>query len=233
MIINILKNIKGGMTVKKVIITVMAIGVLMAACIGSAQASLISWTDWTGTDSSGVFGTLNVDGNTIGVTFSGLYFFAPNSGVTNFWEPSAPYISATVDNAPPAIDIIGLNDGGSKTITFSQMVQDPLLALVSWNDNTVDFGVPIEIVSYGQGFFGNGTPILNAGGTGFYSDSGEVHGVIRLPGAYDSITFTDTTENWHGFTVGVTGLPTSTVPEPSSLLLLGAGLLPMLKRRKR
>jgi hypothetical protein len=111
-------------------------------------------------------------------------------------------------------------------------VKDPLLGLVSWNGNTVDFGVPIEILSFGCGFWGCGTPILNGTGTGFFG-SGEVHGVIRLPGTYTSISFTDTGEFWHGLTVGVTGLPTSTVPEPVSLILFGAGIAGGLRYRRR
>jgi len=137
-----------------------------------------------------------------------------------------------VSNAPPASDIIGLATGGTATITFSGTVIDPLIALVSWNGNTVNFGVPIEILSYGAGYWGNGTPVLNAAGTGFFG-SGEVHGVIRLPGAYTSITFTHTSEGWHGLTVGVVGVGEPTVPEPTSLALFGLAAAGLAAARRR
>lgn len=191
-------------------------------------ADTVYWTDWTSETSAspGVIGTLDPGSGAINVAFSGVYSFAQTSGGTNYWNPSTPYISTVVGNAPPASDIIALSTGGTVNITFSQAVLDPLIALVSWNFNTVDFGVPIEILSYGAGFFGSGTPILNGDGDGFYGN-GEVHGVIRLPGTYSAISFTHTSENWHGFTVGVVGAGEQppTVPEPSTMLLLGLGLL--------
>ena len=197
----------------------------------AAIAAPVGWTDWTSTGPSTVSGTMTFGATTVGVTYSGPYY-APTtqvSGGTNYWSPSAPYISATVPNAPPASDIIALNEpGGLKTITFSHAVNDPLLALVSWNGNVVDFGVPIEILSFGLGHFGTGTATLNGGGTGF-TGVGEFHGVIRLPGTYTSITFSDTSELWHGFTVGAVS-----VPEPSTGILLGIGLAGLLAyRRKR
>jgi len=208
----------------------------LALAGAGAGAVPISWADWTDASSGQVSGSLLVGSTSVAVTYTGPYHFArTGGGGANYWSEGSPppYTgSSLVDNAPPATDLIGLNAGGTKTITFSQAVQDPLIALVSWNGNAVDFGVPIEILSYGRGYWGSGTPVLNGSGTGFLG-SGEVHGVIRLPGAFTSITFTDTTENWHGFTVGVVGL--ATVPEPATAGLLAAGLLlaGMARRRGR
>ncbi|MGD0237696.1 MAG: PEP-CTERM sorting domain-containing protein [Syntrophorhabdales bacterium] len=192
----------------------------------SAAVANVDWTNWTSDNGTNVVsGTLSVGSNTVNVTATGVYYFDQiNGSGTNYWNPSGPYISATVPNAPPDPDIIALGAGGSETITFSQPVQDPLLALVSWNDNTVDFGTQIQFLSYGTGYWGGGTPIINGTGTGFYGN-GEVHGVIELPGSFTSITFTNTTEYWHGFTVGVVGLAPTGVPEPATLLLLGFGLV--------
>ena len=160
-----------------------------------------------------------------------MYSFAQTAGGTNYWSPDAPYLSSVVGNAPPASDIIGLDTGGVATITFSQAVVDPLIALVSWNGNTVDFGQPIEVLSYGGGYWGSGTPIVNVNSTGFYG-SGEVHGVIRLPGTFTSISFSHTSENWHGLTVGVVGLP---VPEPETyaLMLVGLAAVGFAARRRK
>jgi hypothetical protein len=148
--------------------------------------------------------TLDASGTPVSITFSGAYSFAQVVGGAKYWAPAAPYISAAVGNAPPASDIIAINTARTATITYSQAMTDPLIGLVSWNGNTVNFGVPIEIISFGAGFFGDGTPVLNAGGTGFFG-SGEVHDAIRLPGTYTSVNFTHTSENWHGLTVGALG----------------------------
>lgn len=221
---------------------VMAASCVLASALlfghaAAAGAAPVFWTDWQRVlaTTPGVIGQLVVGPETIDVTFTGPYSFAQVSGGTNYWNPSAPYISAFVDNAPPASDIIALNTGGTATINFSQPVLDPLIALVSWNGNTVNFGVPIEILSYGPGFWGNGTPNLNATGTGFYG-SGEVHGVIRVPGEFTTLSFTHTSENWHGFTVGAVGVPgpgPEPVPEPASLVLFGSGALALAARRRR
>jgi hypothetical protein len=192
----------------------------------SAFADTISWTDWLTAGTNTVSGSLTVGSTSVGVTYSGSYGFAQTSSGTNYWNPSTPYTSSLVSNPPPAPDIIALSTGGTGTITFSQPVVNPLIAMVSWNTNVVDFGVPINILSSGPGYWGNGTAI-NLTGTGF-TGSGEFHGVIELPGTFSSITFTHTTENWHGFTVGVVGVGDDVgtpVPEPATLALTSLGFL--------
>lgn len=197
----------------------------LTATATTAQAVTVNWADLTGQSTNQVNGTITVGPDSIGVTFDGAYSFAQTAGGTNYWTQGtpAPYTGGSVDNAPPASDIIALSQGGLKTITFSQAVTDPYLALVSWNGNTVSFGQPFEVISQGCGYWGCGT-FTNVTPTGFVG-SGELHGIIRFQGTFSSISFTDTSENWHGIQIGIAGLanPVPGIPEPTSWLMMIAG----------
>lgn len=199
-----------------------------------ASATTIAWTDWTSGSGTGAAGTIAAPGGTVNVTFTGTTFFVQTSCGTGYWVPGT--YNGTF-NKPPACDMVALATGGTRTIAFDVPVKDPYIALQSWNGNTADFGTPIEIVANGSGFWGSGTPILNDTGTGFFG-SGEVHGIIRLPGTFTSITFTHTTEVWHGFTVGVLDRappPGGVIPEPATwaMLIAGFGLVGVTARRRR
>ena len=115
-----------------------------------------------------------------------------NNTGTNYWNPSTPYLSTTVANAPAQTDIIGLSAAGTSTITFSQPVTDPLIALVSWNGADVTFNAPIVPLSSGCGFWGCGS-FANVTSDQF-TGSGELHGVLEVVGTETPSIFRESHE---------------------------------------
>lgn len=217
-----------------------AAAALSAAGICSPSASaqvVVNWADWTGTTPGQVNGGIIVGADNIDVTFSGDYYFTQTDGTgTYYWTEGtpAPYTGGVVDNAPGTTDIIGLGNGGLKTITFSQTVSDVYLAFVSWNGNAGVFNQPFEVISTGCGYWGCAdfstvTPLT-------FTSSGELHGVIRFTGSFDSVSFTDQSEYWHGITIGIGGLAAPpAVPEPTSwsMMIGGFGLAGAAMRRRK
>lgn len=200
----------------------------LASCAllaSTASATTISWTNWTTAAPNMVSGTMATQSGPVGVTYSGPYYFAQTGSGTPYWATGN--YNGSFNQPTPAWGIVALGEGGQKTISFSAPVTNPYIALMSWNGNTVDFGTKIQVAANGCGYWGCGTMVLNGGQTGFYGQ-GEVHGIIRLPGTFSSITFTDTTEYWHGFTLGVA------VPEPATwaLLIAGFGMVGVAARRR-
>ncbi|MDR2092861.1 MAG: PEP-CTERM sorting domain-containing protein [Azoarcus sp.] len=208
------------------------------AFVSGVHAAPVAWTDWTNANIAAgqASGSLTVDETDVIVTLSSTTSFANASttvnGDSSYWSYPDTYVSNAVDNAPFG-DLISLSQGGTVTITFSQTVRDPILALISWNDNHVKFaeGTQIEYLSAGRGHYGTGS-FKNQTETSF-DGVGELHGTIRLLGDYDTISFTHTTEHWHGFTLGVQGV--ALVPEPGTyaMLLAGLGLMGFMARRQR
>jgi len=157
------------------------IAIATALSISAAPVVWVDWTSGTAGTSGSATGTLTVGMTTVNVAYSGEIAFLQTSGGTNYWNPGAPYISALVDNAPPASDIIALSQKGSKTLTFSQPVDNLFFAIVSLNGNGYEFDADFDIVSTGCGYWGCGglQKVAVPGGFQANSTGGEPHGVIR------------------------------------------------------
>ena len=195
------------------------------ALASSASAAInVNWANWTVASAGTVLGAVG----TVGVSYTGGYTFAQTNGGTDFWTDGG-YTQGLV-NRPTGTDIIALDQGGRKVITFSQAVVDPFMAFTSWQGNTATFSAPFTVISQGCGFWGCGTCNTFGGNTGF-TGGGEVHGVLQFKGTFTSLSFTDTSENWHGFTVGVGGV----VPEPATwaMMIMGFGLAGGALRSRR
>ena len=165
----------------------------------------VIWVDWhTVLQNGDVEGTATVQGGTVTVTYSGERSFVQTSCGTNYWNPSAPYISVTVPNAPPDCDIIALSQATSKTLTFSEPVANVFFAVVSLNGNGYRFDRDFDILSFGLGYWGNGTLTKQVNlPTYDLIGSGEPHGVIQLLGNFTDVSWTSlSNENWNGFTIG-------------------------------
>ncbi|MDA8745662.1 fibro-slime domain-containing protein [Rubripirellula amarantea] len=138
-----------------------------------------------------------------------LFFAQVDDTGTDYWNPSAPYVSDVVVNRPPGTDILTLVGGVDQIyrVTLSEPIVDPVMAILSLGDlgtpTRYDFDSPFEIVSQGVGFFGGGADNLKKE-EGDVLVGNEGHGVIKFLGRYDEFTWTvPTPETWHGFTFGI------------------------------
>ncbi len=217
---------------------------LTALLLSSAQlfADPVFWANWTsataGANGSATGFFLTEDSTQIDITYTGEIHFAQVGDTTgvNYWNPATPYISSVVDNAPTLTDIIALSRTTQKTLTFSEPVDNLFFAVVSLNGNGYRFDTDFDVVSFGAGFWGNGTLSKNTiveGSDTFYVvvGTGEAHGVIRFLGEISSISWTtDAPETWNGFTVGTFGA----IPEPAAgAMVLAGGAWLLVSRRRR
>ena len=233
---------------------------LAAFCVvasPSASAAPYYYVDWTSANVNAgtAAGTITLpDASTVTVGFQALYAdgsagnlaFAQTSGGTNYWNPSSPYISAQVDNAPPGTDLIALEGGQNQIykVTLSEAIKDPIMAIVSLgrggSNTTYDFDSPFTIVSQGAGYWGGSATALDQL-AGDILRGNEGHGTIQFIGTFSTFSWTvPTPEYWHGFTFGIRTTeriePTPTpnnVPEPGTVALLGIAMTGLMWSRRK
>ncbi|MCY7380137.1 MAG: PEP-CTERM sorting domain-containing protein [Gemmatimonadaceae bacterium] len=209
----------------------------------TAQAQL-TWVDWqapvAGQAPNTLFGTMNIGGTMVGVTYTGPAAFFQTGGEFNYWRQGGtsagiPWEAYDAVDAPVASDMIALSAPGLHTLTFSQSLSGMFMAFVSIGqpNSPVNYSFlngSFDIVDQGRGFWGNGPLLSSLGGTMLTGLEG--HGVIQFREDFTTLQFaTDPNEFWHGFNVGANAV--TVTPEPGSMVLLATGLIGVLGLAKR
>jgi hypothetical protein len=221
------------MNLKSLLGSALAVASLTAASVlGTvpAHAAVIDWTLWSsstpGNAGSGPGSASGAAGG-VGVSYAGEI----ESLVPNYpsWTPTSSYVGGVVGNAPPVaggiIQLYGGSYGLTDTITFSQAVTDPVMAIWSLGagGNTAEFSFvqPFSIQAGGPSAEYGGGPIVLCDVNGVCGAEG--NGTIEFLGTYSQISWTTPVfENWYGFTVGVAQTP---LPSTWTMLFVGfAGL---------
>jgi len=238
--------------VKRVLPGCALIGALInVVFLSTAPASAVTtWTDWT-SSTGGVPASVSGSLNGVGVSYSGEADSTVLNGTSPIWAPNSSFTGGTVTASPSTVgDAIFLNGNftGTNTITFASPQENPVFAIWSLGQPGLE-----------ASFIFNATPTFEAGGpnsqfgglpitvSGNTVNGREGNGVVQFAGTVSSISWTNTFENFYGFTVGVNGpsgpgpgpgpgpLPgTTPIPEPGTIALFGIGLAGLgLARRCR
>ncbi len=221
------------MTTTKITLLAIAATLAGALCIPrSAFADEVRWTDWksarAGTNGDAI-GKLDLGGETlVDVTYKGQLAFWDAPGTTTYWKDGgSTYTSPAVDNGPGNSGMVALSRLGTRSVSFSEAVDNVFFAVIGLNAVGYDFDQDFTILSSGAGHLGSGSfsKQLTAEGKYRLTGTGEPHGMILFNGAVSSITWTSlANETWNGFTVGSYGAVTP-VPEPGAWAMMGLGIL--------
>ena len=209
----------------------------------AADLNWMSLTTITTGTAGSASGTLNYGpGPTVMVTYTGDVHTASQTDAsgTNYWVQPATYSYSSGNltiNPPPGVGIITSLGGTATTytITFSQPVINPVLAIASLGNSAgggsrdYNFDQPFTLLKAGTGFFSpsDATTLTHPSGNVLRGNEG--NGLIQFTGTLSTISWTNpVAETWSGFTVGV-----APVPEPSTAMILLASITGLVGIRLR
>ncbi len=202
-----------------------------AAFIHTLASAGPSWIDWTSVNT----GTLTIGSQVVGVSLAGSTPDLLDNGTQyyNNGNTGGTAVTGTYGGLQPS-DMLQVSNASFFTLTFSQAIVNPYIALVSVGQ----FAVP---VSYG---FDSNVSVLSSGsnkwGYGGYSVAGntftgsEFNGVLQLQGSFTSMNIAvGQPEFWHGFNVGSASVSAVPEPETYAMMLAGLGLMGAIARRRK
>jgi hypothetical protein len=216
---------------KKVFLLILFIALFI---VSSVFGDTISWTDWTSATSTSASGTI-AGSITVSFTATSISFAQLGSG-TNYWTEGTPppYTgNSIVDNPPTPAEMIALNEASANSLTFSQPISNPIMAIVSQGQLglpvSYDFDQSFTVLSEGQGYWGDGYYNLLSGDI---LQGYELHAAIQFNGTFSIISWTNTTEYWHGFTIGkieplAVSVDIKPGSDPNGINLKSKGVIPV------
>jgi hypothetical protein len=209
------------------------VGAAMIGAVVTAPASAVTiWTNWTNFTAGNTTGSAAGTLGGVGLTYAGQV--GTNSvvnGTSTIWLPNGTFVGGTVDTSPNSVgDALTLTGGtatGTDTITFASAIVNPVFAI--WSLGQGGLPATFNFISLTPTFEVGG-PNANFGGAAI-TVSGNVvsgiegNGIVQFTGTFTSISWTNPTfENFYAFTVGTAGAAVPSVPEPTTLSLLGLAL---------
>ena len=202
-----------------------------AAFIHTLASAGPSWIDWTSVNT----GTLTIGSQVVGVTLTGSTPLSLINGTYYYDNANTGGIAATgtYGGYQPS-DMLQVSNASFFTLTFSQAIVNPYIALVSVGQPRVPvrytFDSNVSVLSSGSNYWVSGT-YATAGNT--FTGS-EFNGVLQLQGSFTSMKIdVGQPEFWHGFNVGSASVSAVPEPETYAMMLAGLGLIGAIARRRK